>query len=151
MLFRTVEGLEQKPRRLVVKELTDNGLDEGGKARVGELPNGGGYFVEDGGKGIDGTPAEIARLFSINRPLVSSKLLRLPQRGALGNGLRVTAGAVAASDGWLRVSTRNKRMVLVPQEDGTTAVTETETIDFPVGTLIEIWFGPEIPADPDAM
>jgi hypothetical protein len=50
----------------------------------------------------------------------------------------------------LRVSTRNKRMILTPQEDGTTSV-ETETIDFPVGTLIEIAFGPEIPVDANAL
>src|SRR5262245_44124211 len=110
-LFRTVEGLQQKagvPKnkliRLVLKELADNALDEGGQVRVGKLPNGGGYFVEDGGRGIDGSPDEIARLFSISRPLVSTKLLRLPTRGALGNGLRVVAGAVLASDGTLTVS-----------------------------------------------
>src|SRR6516162_3333548 len=96
-LFCTIEGLQQKagvPKnklsRLVIKELADNALDEGGQARVGKLPKGG-YFVEDGGGGIDGAPADIARLFSISRPLVSSKLLRLPTRGALGNGLRVVA------------------------------------------------------------
>jgi hypothetical protein len=44
------------------------------------LPDGAGYFVEDAGGGID--PAEVARLFSIARPLVSTKLLRLPTRGA---------------------------------------------------------------------
>src|SRR5215831_3719200 len=154
MLFRTVEGLEQKAgvpkqklRRLVVKELTDNGLDEGGKARVGELPNGGGYFVEDGGKGIDGTPAEIARLFSISRPLVSTKLLRLPTRGALGNGLRVVAGAVLASSGVLVVVTRNRRIELQPQYDGTTKVLRTTEVDFPIGTRVEISFGPALPAD----
>jgi len=154
MLFRAVEGLEQKAgvpkqklRRLVVKELTDNGLDEGGKARVGELPNGGGYFVEDSGKGIDGTPVEIARLFSISRPLVSTKLLRLPQRGALGNGLRVVAGAVLASGGTLTVVTRNRRIELQPQYDGTTKVLRTTEVDFPTGTRIEISFGPALPAD----
>ena len=43
-LFRTVEGLQQKAgvergklRRLALKELADNALDEGGKARVGIL------------------------------------------------------------------------------------------------------------------
>ena len=102
-LFRTVEGLQQKAgvaksklRRLVLKELVDNGLDEDAKVRVGVL-QGGGYFVEDDGRGIDGTPEEIAQLFSIARPMVSTKLLRLPTRGALGNGLRVVAGAVLAS------------------------------------------------------
>src|SRR5262245_38432670 len=78
--FRTVEGLQQKAGvakhklpRLVLKELADNALDEGAKVGVGKLP-GGGYFVEDAGRGIDGTPAEIAWLFSISRPLVSTKL-----------------------------------------------------------------------------
>ena len=77
-LFRTVEGLQQKAgvaksklRRLVLKELTDNGLDAGANVRIGDLPNGG-HFVEDDGPGIDGRPEEIARLFSIARPLVSS-------------------------------------------------------------------------------
>src|SRR3712207_9128722 len=45
------------------------------------------------GDGIPGDDAEIAALFSINRPLTSSKYLRRPTRGALGNGLRVVAGA----------------------------------------------------------
>src|SRR5215471_665376 len=74
--FRTLEGLQQKagvPKhklpRLVLKELTDNGLDEAGKACVGILGDGG-YFVEDDGAGID--PDEVARLFSIARPLVST-------------------------------------------------------------------------------
>ena len=112
--FRTVEGLQQKAgvaadklRRLVLKELTDNALDTGASVRIGQLPDGG-YFVEDDGGGIDGTPEEIARLFSIARPMVSTKLLRLPTRGALGNGLRVVAGAVLASDGFLVVTTRNQ-------------------------------------------
>ena len=79
--FRTVEGLQQKAgvaksklRRLVLKELTDNALDENAMVRIGELCNGG-YFVEDHGRGIDGTPEEIAQLFSIARPMVSTKLL----------------------------------------------------------------------------
>jgi len=152
-LFRTVEGLQQKagvPKnilsRLVLKEITDNALDEGGQVRIGKLPNGG-YFVEDGGGGIDGTPDEIARLFSISRPLVSTKLLRLPTRGALGNGLRVVAGAVLASGGTLTVITRNRRIELRPEHDGTTTVKRTTKVDFPVGTRIEIAFGPALPAD----
>ena len=42
------------------------------------------YVIRDHGKGMDGTPEEIARLFSIDRGLMSSKLWRKPQRGALG-------------------------------------------------------------------
>jgi hypothetical protein len=47
--------------------------------RVGEVERG--YFVEDDGGGID--PDEVARLFSIARPMMSTKLWRLPTRGAL--------------------------------------------------------------------
>jgi len=149
--FRTVEGLQQKAgvakdvlTRLVLKELTDNGLDTGAAVKVGELPEGG-YFVEDGGPGIDGTPADIARLFSINRPMVSTKLLRLPTRGALGNGLRVVAGAVLASEGALVVITRNQRITLRPERDGTTTVVDVKTVKFLVGTRVEITFGPALP------
>jgi hypothetical protein len=156
--FRTIEGLQQKagvPQHrllpLVLKELTDNALDEGGKVQVGKLPNGGGFFVEDAGRGIDGTPAEIARLFSISRPLVSTKLIRLPTRGALGNGLRVVAGAVLAASGRLIVVTRNRRIELKPLYDGTTAVVRTTEVDSPIGTRIEVSFGPALPADPAAL
>ena len=113
-LFKTVEGLQQragvpKPqlRRLVVKELVDNGLDNGGAVKIETLPDG--YAIVDDGHGID--PEAVPHLFSISRPMVSSKLLRLPSRGALGNGLRVVAGAVLASNGSLVVTTRNRRIV----------------------------------------
>jgi hypothetical protein len=153
-LFRTIEGLQQKAgvparrlRRLVLKELADNALDEGGSARVGML--GDGYFIEDDGRGID--PAAVARLFSIARPLLSSKLLRLPTRGALGNGLRVVAGAVLASDGALCVITRNRRLVLKPQLDGTSTIVRTMEVEFPIGTRIEISLGSALPADAAAL
>jgi hypothetical protein len=89
-LFRSLETLGQKAgvpanklRRLCLKELTDNALDAGGQATIREpVPNH--YVIRDHGKGMDGTPEEIARLFSIDRGLVSSKLWRKPQRGALG-------------------------------------------------------------------
>jgi hypothetical protein len=158
-MYRSVGTLSQKAgvpaarlRRLVLKELTDNALDAGATVEVGddECDRGVIYSVRDYGPGIDGTPADIARMFSINRPMASSKLWRMPQRGALGNGLRVVAGAVAASDGWLRVTTRNQRMVLTPREDGSTSV-ESEAIHFPVGTLIEIVLGSEIPNDDYAL
>ena len=129
-LFRTVEGLQQKAgvpaarlRRLVLKEIADNALDTGADVRSGQI-DGDSFFVEDDGSGIDGTPDKIAELFSICRPMRSSKLLRLPQRGALGNGLRVVAGAVLASEGSLIVETRNRRIVLRPESDGSTSVVE---------------------------
>ena len=79
--------------------------------------------------------------------MVSSKLLRLPQRGALGNGLRVVAGAVLASGGTLTVITRNRRLELRPERDGTTTVVSDKAVEFPVGTRIEIVFGPTLPCD----
>ena len=121
-LFRTVDGLQQKAgvpksklRRLVLKELADNAHDTGTQVRIGN--HSGGYFIENDGAGMDGTPEEIARAFSIARPLVSTKLLRLPTRGALGNGLRVVAGAVLASGGSLTVISCDRR--IVPVLDGT--------------------------------
>ena len=67
-----------------------------------------GYRVSDHGPGID--PADVPRLFAVNRPLLSSKLKRLPLRGMLGNGLRVVMGAVAAFDGTIIVTTRGRRL-----------------------------------------
>jgi len=139
-LFRSIEGLCQKAgvpnrslRRLVMKEIADNGLDAGADVRFGmvDADSPDLLFVEDDGPGLDGAPEEIASLFSISRPLRSSKLLRLPQRGALGNGLRVVAGAVLASQGSLAVETRNQRIVLRPETDGSTTVVAVTAIDIP--------------------
>ena len=77
----------------------------------------------------------------------SSKILRKPQRGALGNGLRVVAGAVLASGGSLTVTTRNKCVKLQPKADGSTAVVSSHKVEHPVGTRIEIEFGPTMPDD----
>jgi hypothetical protein len=60
------------------------------------------------------------------------------------NGLRVVAGAVLASQGSLTVITRNRRIVLRPKRDGSTAVISAEPADFPVGTRVEIHLGPKI-------
>ena len=154
-LFRSIGTLSQKAgvpakllRRLVLKELVDNALDAGGDSMIAQ--RGEAYVIVDTGPGIDGSPEDIARMFSISRPMVSSKLWRLPKRGALGNGLRVVAGAVLSSGGKLIVTTRNTRHVLTPRDDGGTDVMP-EQVDFPVGTMIEIEFGSDMPADPLAM
>jgi hypothetical protein len=163
VLFRTLDGLQQKAgtsrdklTRLVMKELADNSLDaldaaHGGDVAIGKLPIKGGYFVDDNGPGIDGTPEEIARLFSIHRPMISSKYFRLPTRGAVGNGLRVVAGAVLASGGTLTVITRNQRIELRPERDGTTTVVSVKPVKRPVGARIEISFGPDLPCDVDTL
>jgi hypothetical protein len=78
-------------------------------------------------------------------------LLRLPTRGALGNGLRVVAGAVVASEGSLVVTTRNRGIELHPERNGSTTVVTVTPVDLPVGTCVEIGFGPAIPVDADAL
>lgn len=127
-LFRSLGTLGQKAGvavhklpQLVAKELADNALDAAGAVETGMLSNG--FFVADAGPGLPGSDEEIADLFSIARPLRSTKLLRLPTRGALGNGLRVVAGAVVATGGNLDVSTCGRRLRLVPNDDGSTSVT----------------------------
>lgn len=126
-LFRTIGTIGQragvpveKLAAVVVKELLDNALDSAGQCRYGRTPDGG-LFVQDDGDGLPGTDADVAALFSVARPLSSSKLLRLPTRGALGNGLRVVAGAVLASGGRLTVKTRGRALRLRPRDsDGGT-------------------------------
>ncbi|MEF2548907.1 ATP-binding protein [Aurantimonas sp. E1-2-R+4] len=152
-MFRSVSTLAQKAgvpthllRRLVIKELVDNALDAGASASV--RVEDGVYIVDDDGPGIEGEPADIARLFSIDRPMVSTKLLRLPTRGALGNGLRVVSGAVAASGGTLTVTTRNRRHRLSPLDNGSTA-NDWSDAPRPVGTRIEVSLGPDMPHDDD--
>lgn len=154
-LFRSLGTISQKAgvptwqlRRLVLKELADNALDAAGNCRVGESDGASFYFVQDDGPGLPGEPADVAELFSIGRPLTSSKLLRLPTRGAVGNGLRVVAGTVLASGGRLTVYTQNRKHRLTPKDDGTTAV-EWEAADFPTGTRVEIRFGGALDEDDD--
>jgi hypothetical protein len=89
----------------------------------------------------------VASLFSIHRPMVSTKLLRLPVRGALGNGLRVVAGSVLASGGSLTVITRDRRIELQPERSGSTTVVSVKRVDHPIGTRVEIKFGPAFPQD----
>ncbi|WP_088834387.1 ATP-binding protein [Paenibacillus tyrfis] len=125
-LFRNIETLCQKAGvhrqfipLLVVKELVDNSLDATGDCQL-ELVDGHSFRVSDNGPGID--PEWLHAYFSINRPMISSKLLRLPSRGALGNGLRVVTGAVIATGGSLTVTTRGATYRIMPQDDGTSQI-----------------------------
>ena len=56
----------------------------------------------------------------------------------------MVAGAVLASGGTLTVITRNKRIELRPERDGSTTVVSVKAVKRPVGTRIEISFGPEL-------
>jgi hypothetical protein len=149
-LFRSLNTLGQKAGvpveripRLVAKELADNSLDACGRCRVGLLPENG-FWVEDDGEGIPGEDDQIATLFSINRPLTSSKILRRPSRRALGNGLRVVVGAVLATDGRLVVSTRGRSLELTPREDTGETVARRVADWEKGGCRIEVQFGTSV-------
>lgn len=152
-LFRTLGTLGQEAGvsvdllpRLVVKELADNALDHSGSVTVDLIDGVNGFTVADWGDGLPGSDEEIGRLFSIRRPLLSTKLLRLPTRGALGNGLRVVTGAVLATGGDLRVATRGRWLKLTPRDDGTTTVTRIgDYAD--AGTRIDVILGDALPVD----
>ena len=106
-----------------------------------------GLFVENDGPGFPGTDEEIAAVFSVNRPLTSTKLLRLPTRGTLGNGSRVVAGAVLASGGTLIVKTRGRALYLRPRDsDGMTTVERVKPWKGK-GTRIEVTLGEALPID----
>jgi hypothetical protein len=153
-VFRNVNTISQKAgvpqrwlRRLVVKEVVDNALDAtGGKKCRLTKPEPDTYVVSDDGPGIPGGEDFIATLFSIRRPLTSSKLVRLPTRGALGNGLRVVAGAVLATGGSLAVTTRGVEYTLQPRDDGTTEVLRSKEVGGRPGTTVLVRL-PGLPAD----
>lgn len=143
-LFRNIETLCQKAGvhrqfipQLVVKELVDNALDATGDCRL-DLVDEYSFRVSDNGPGID--PEWIQEYFSINRPMISSKLLRIPSRGALGNGLRVVTGAIIATGGSLMVTTRGATYKIVPQDDGT-SMKEFVCYDDYKGTSILVSLG----------
>lgn len=154
-LFRNLGTLGQKagvPLRklaaLAVKEIADNALDAGAEVKVSQA--GEWIFIEDNGPGIPGDAEAIARLFSIRRPLTSSKLMRVPSRGALGNGLRVVAGTVLASSGEMYVETRGWRHTISPRDDGSSSVVSTPC-ERDAGTLVAVRFGAVLPVRGDVL
>jgi hypothetical protein len=143
-------------RALVLKELADNALDEmdrvGNPGAVTLVQNSDHrYTITDLGRGFSDTPAELAHRFSIAKGMTSSKQWRKPTRGCVGNGLRVTVGAVASGGGRIVVKTRNQMVTLRPRLDGTTAVDEVAPIDWPTGTAISIEVDPNYPDDDDTL
>jgi DNA topoisomerase VI subunit B len=119
---------------LVVKEFADNALDSTDAAgRPGaveiSVDRSGNLTVADLGTGIpDATPEWIARLFCVGRPMLSSKLLRRPTRGAVGNGLRVCLGYLTATRGRLVIETGSIRVELAPEIDGQSRIISTKRI-----------------------
>jgi hypothetical protein len=147
--FRTLDGLSRKagvPQDElaggVVKELVDNGLDAAGDCEL--LLSDGVLTVQDRGPGIPGDDQDVADLFSLGRAMSSSKFLRRPTRGALGNGLRVVAGAVATTRGKLLVSTNGRTLEIIPDpETGQSTAIRVGDFDGP-GTRVELTLGPPL-------
>lgn len=155
-LFRNLNTISQKAgvavqllRRLVLKELVDNALDCSGNCTYGK--NGSNtYWVLDEGPGLRMSAESIAHLFSINRPLTSSKVLRLPLRGALGNGLRVVVGTIMATGGNLVVETGGKLYQFVfDDKNGQSVMSRIEDSPVKVGTKITYTLGASVPFDAD--
>lgn len=134
-LFRNADSLAQHAGvtkwqipPLVVKELVDNALDVSETCEFDLLETNDGFYVENPGDGFMGSDEDIAQLFSISRPLMTNKFLRLPTRGRLGNGLRVVSGAVLSLGGTLVVRTAGRILHLTPQDNGTTEVKRLGTL-----------------------
>jgi hypothetical protein len=130
--FDTVEGLSAMAgvgphalRRLIVKEVVDNALDEmdspdeedRGSGLVTVDRNGDTYIVTDEGGGFP-QDDKLCDLFWAYRDMVTTKFLRKPSRGVLGNGLRVLAAAVALSEGTITVESHGQRTTLQPRRMG---------------------------------
>ena len=134
-------------RALALKELVDNGLDHAANVTLDQIDNDT-WSVADDGPGMD--RVRIATLFAVDRPLTSTKLLRRPTRGAVGNGLRVVTGAAMASGGSLHVESRGRRFeIKVHLGTGRTEAVETEcNAPTGVGTKVTIRFGAALARSP---
>lgn len=151
-LFLLPDRLSQKAgtkkdhlRRMAIKELVDNGLDEADTVTLESIDQDT-FVVTDDGPGI--IPAKVVTLFSVTRPMMSSKLIRRPTRGAVGNGLRVATGAAFASGGRLVVESRGVMQDLsFDRSTGETVVVGRGKSGVITGTKITIHFGPALPRD----
>ena len=139
-------------RRLIIRELVDNALDACDAAGMSghvtlEKRDLDTYIITDEGRGLDGSPADLAALFAIHRPMVSTKYRRLPQRGALGAGLRIVVGCVVVSRGTIEVITRGKHVVLRPRRVGETEIVSISDVADTIGTTLIVTLDPTIPYD----
>ena len=105
------------------------------------------YIISDEGRGLDGSPGDLAALFAIHRPMISTKYLRKPLRGALGNGLRVAVGCVVVSGGTIEVITHGRHVVLRPRRVGPTEIVSISDAADTIGTTLIVTLDPTIPYD----
>src|SRR4051812_19846003 len=139
------------PSTVVLKKLVDNALDAGSLVTLAQVdPDT--WIVTNDDPGLD--RGQVLRFFAVNRPLTSTKLLRRPTRGMVGNGLRVVTGGAVASGGELTVESRGTRYVLdVDRATGDTLALVEGASDVTTGVRVTVAFGPALPrgADDGAM
>jgi hypothetical protein len=123
---------------VILKELVDNALDSGaGSVTLHEYGGGFEAAVEDDGPGLDA--ADIVELFAVNRPLRSSKKVRRPLRGMLGNGLRVVMAATHAFVGTIHVTSRGRRLELsVDPVTGLTVIKSDKVVPVKPGLAVRV-------------
>lgn len=152
-LFLHPDRLSQKAgapkaqlRRMAIKELVDNALDAALNVTLTAV-DGDTFIIADDGSGIAPEKAKI--MFSVTRPMMSTKLVRRPTRGAVGNGLRVATGAAFASGGSITVESQGVRQQLgFDRATGETVVRHRSASKVDIGTTITISFGAGLPTDP---
>ncbi len=139
--FLSAEGLSEKagvPADLfpfmVLKELADNAADNGGGSmtRISDDE----VTITDEGPGLD--PADVVRLYSVQRDLTSSKHWRRGNRGALGNGLRAVMGGLHVMGGTLTVASRGIATTVSAGDDGATCALATVPVALAPGTTITV-------------
>jgi hypothetical protein len=144
--FVDIGGLQRKAGAswrdlgaIVLRELADNAADAAGGDRAWietvEIDGNTWWCIGDHGPGI--APEEVAYKFNVRRPMESTKLVRRPTRGMLGNGTRVVAGYCAIEDADLIVDSRGMRTTLrFEKSTGMTSVARQEPIADIVGTRV---------------
>lgn len=158
-MFRNLTTLSQKAgvpthklRALIVKELVDNALDASHQQCVFGKEADNSYYVQDFGPGLNMSKPELEAIFSINRPLTSSKVIRRPSRGALGNGLRVVVGCIMSSGGELVVETNGSRYDFeFDIAKGTSKIWNKSKSLIHSGTKITVRLGDSVPKDEDEL
>ncbi|MCP5088598.1 MAG: sensor histidine kinase [Rhodobacteraceae bacterium] len=146
--FLSPDGLAEKAGtsranfpKMILKDLADNAADAGGATLW--VIDADTVEIADDGSGI--APEGLAEVFSIKRPLVSTKHWRMGKRGALGNGLRAVMGGLYVLGGQLQVSSQGTTSAIHLNEQGDTVVERLGPADN-TGTEITV-FCPDIAAD----
>jgi hypothetical protein len=149
--FLTSDGLAEKagcPKQMfqymVIKEFADNAADLGDY--TGQLD----YEkkrieISNGGNGL--TSEEVSKLFSIKRPLRSSKHWRRGERGALGNGIRAALAGCRVLNVKLEVISRGQIYTINLLDNGDTDITRETVEDDFKGTKLVLTFPENIEVD----